>query len=84
MRMKDVNLYLEIDGLAIDEDGNESSAGLKVKLGSLPDDKYEEAMEQMKNADPDLKQILGMIGLEDYHARVITEEEYYEKYEDGE
>ena len=39
--MKDVNLYLEVDGLAIDENGDECPAGIKIKLGRLPDEMYE-------------------------------------------
>lgn len=83
--MKDVNLYLEIAGLAIDEDDSACPAGIKVKLGSLPDDKYEEAVEKMRReAKFDVEKILGMIGLEDYAdaCRIITEEEYNEKYGD--
>ena len=80
--MKDVNLYLEIDGLAIDENGNDCPAGSKIKLGSLPDDMYEEAIEKMNKEKPDIKKILSMISLEEYAdaCRIITEEEYNEKY----
>lgn len=80
--MKDVNLYLEIDGLAIDENGNDCPAGIKIKLGSLPDDMYEEAIEKMNEAKPDIKKILSMIRLEEYAdaCRIISEEEYNEKY----
>lgn len=80
--MKDVNLYLEVDGLAIDENGNDCPAGIKIKLGSLPDDMYEEAIEKMNEAKPDIKSILSMIRLEEYAdvCRIITEEEYNEKY----
>ena len=80
--MKDVNLYLEIDGLAIDANGNDCPAGIKIKLGSLPDDMYEEAIEKMNKEKPDIKKILSMISLEEYAdaCRIITEEEYNEKY----
>lgn len=70
--MKDLCLYFEIDEVA----------GFKMKLGSLPDDKYDEAVEMLRETKPDVKELLAMIGLEEYadDCRIITEEEYNENY----
>ena len=81
-----VRLYLEIDDLAIDENGNTAPAGLCVALDisdgtKLPD--YQELVQSIKKED--MLRLTGLDGLaEPDDVRFITREEYEREYGDEE
>lgn len=82
--MNEVAIYFEIWGLATDEDGNPDYAGMKIKLGEI--EKEIDYKELTKNIN--IKGILEMALLEriveEKDTRIITPEEYKEKYGEAE
>ena len=82
--MKKVRICLEIDGLAEDELGNDCPAGVQIELGETDQDiDYHELTEELN-----IPGILKMMCLADRvspdDVRVITPEEYDERYGDEE
>ncbi len=45
--MKELKIYLEIMGLAEDENGNPDAAVLSIGGGMVPEEDYEERMEEI-------------------------------------
>ncbi len=79
--MAKLAIYMEFDGMAVDENGNPVPAGAKLDFGvDMPEGKtYAELTE---NVDPcELMAAFGLQSLSDGHeGRIITPEEYDEKY----
>lgn len=77
--MKKIVLYMEIQGLWKDENGNPNPAGLKLDFGAeIEDEKYKELMEK---ATVKLENTLNLMGLQK-DCKLISEQEYKEKYGD--
>lgn len=81
--MKKLKIYLEIMGLAEDENGNPDAAGLSIGGNMVPEDEYEEKMEEIRQKVT-IKDVLWFTGLgmfvEEKDCRFISQEEYEEKY----
>lgn len=85
--MKKLRICLEIQGLAEDENGNPCPAGLCMTLGEVPEEgfneKYNALIQRVK-----IREVLKLVCLnEDVsedRCRIITPEEYDEKYGDEE
>ena len=60
--MKELKIYLEIMGLAEDENGNPDAAGLSIGGGMVPEDEYEEKMEEIRQKVT-IKDVLRFTGL---------------------
>lgn len=80
--MNEVVIYFEIFGAAVDEDFNPEYAGMKLSLGQIEDNiNYEELTK-----DINIKGMLEMTRLDAIYdekdIRIITPEEYKEKYEE--
>lgn len=84
--MKDLKLCYEVQGTALDEKGNSAPAGICVYFGKVPDERYDECLEALKNY-PCHKLLLemGMENIVENHQpedfRLISQGEYEEKYE---
>ena len=84
--MKDLKLCYEVQRMALDEKGNSVPAGICVEFGKVPDERYEECLEVLKNY-PCHKLLLelGMESIVKNHQpedfRLISQDEYEEKYE---
>lgn len=84
--MKDLKICYEVQGLAIDDEGNPVPAGLCLTLEGLTDENYDRAVKWISEADPTevLPGFFGMDTLLKAHRpedfRLISEEEYEEKY----
>lgn len=77
--MKKIVLYMEIQGLWEDENGNPQPAGLKLDLGAeIEDEKHKELLEKMTEK---LEKTLNLMGLQK-DCKIISEQEYIEKYGD--
>lgn len=86
--MKDVILYFEVDDMSIDEETGElGPAGIKLKIGQCDDEKYETVMKGINTLET-LQNFVAYIGLKDMFAgkdfRLITKEQYDERYGDEE
>ena len=81
--MKELKIYLEIMGLAEDENGNPDAAVLSIGGGMVPEEEYEERMEEIQQKVT-IKGVLRIAGLEGNvekkDCRFISKEEYEEKY----
>lgn len=82
--LKELVLYIEVDDLAIDEGtGEPCTAAVCVKVGRYREDKYDEIMKAITTHDGLLKFICA-IGLGDVlegkEFRLITKEQYDERY----
>lgn len=81
--MKKLKIYLEIMGLAEDENGNPDAAGLSIGGNMVPEDEYEEKMEEIRQKVT-IKDVLWFTRLgmfvEEKDCRFISQEEYEEKY----
>ena len=80
--MHEVAIYFEIFGAAVDENFNPEYAGMKLSLGQIEDNiNYEELTK-----DINIKGMLEMTRLDviydEKDIRIITPEEYKEKYEE--
>ena len=80
--MHEVAIYFEIFGAAVDEDFNPTYAGMKLSLGQIEEKiNYEELTK-----DINIKGMLEMTRLDAIYdekdIRIITPEEYKEKYEE--
>lgn len=60
--MKELKIYLEIMGLAEDENGNPDAAGLSIGGNMVPEDEYEEKMEEIRQKVT-IKDVLWFTGL---------------------
>ena len=60
--MKELKIYLEIIGLAEDENGNPDAAGLSIGGNMVPEDEYEEKMEEIRQKVT-IKDVLWFTGL---------------------
>ncbi|MBS7226468.1 MAG: hypothetical protein KH050_14265 [Clostridiaceae bacterium] len=84
--MKDLKLCYEVQGMALDEKRNSVPAGICVDFGTVPDERYDECLEALKNY-PCHKLLLemGMGSVVEHHQpedfRLISQDEYEEKYE---
>lgn len=85
--MKKFSICYEVQGAAVDEAGNPAPAGVKLELGEIPDETYDQAMKCRWEADPisvfaclGLACVAKSLKLEDF--RPITPEEYAEKHGD--
>lgn len=85
--MKKLRICIEIQGLAEDENGNPCSAGLCMTLGEVPEEcfaeKYNAFMRGIKIGEVLKIACLDGVISED-RCRIITPEEYDEKYGDEE
>ena len=84
--MKELVLYIEVDDLAIDEEtGEPCPAAVCVKVGRYREDKYDEIMKAITAYDG-LLEFICAIGLGDVlegkSFRLITKEQYEERYGD--
>lgn len=81
--MKELKIYVEIMGLAEDENGNQDATGLSIGGNMVPEDEYEEKMEEIRQKVT-IKDVLRFTGLgrfvEEKDCRFISQEEYEEKY----
>ena len=82
--MKKVRICMEIDGLSRDEQGNPCPCGLEIELGET-----EQTIDYKElTKDLDVQEILNMTFLggrvKPENVRVITPEEYDERYGDEE
>lgn len=80
--MHEIAVYFEISGAAVDENGNPGYAGMKFSLGQTEEKvNYEELTK-----DLNIKGVLYMLRLDKIYdekdIRIITPEEYREKYEE--
>lgn len=82
--MARVRICCEIDGLGIDEHGETCPAGLQIDYGEIPDmnDVSYEALAERLDV-PVLLRFLHMEHLPVSAVRIITPEEYDEKYGEG-
>lgn len=72
---------MEIQGLWEDENGNQRQAGLKLDLGAeVEDENHKELLEKMTEK---LENTLNLMGLKN-DCKIISEQEYIEKYGDEE
>lgn len=90
-KMKEVRICFEVQGLGVDENGNPCPVGMQFSIGEVSDEKYEsidyfEAMKNVKVID-----LLRELGLKTFAAnrseddfRLISPEEYDQKYGEGE
>ena len=81
--MKELKIYLEIMGLAEDENGNPDAAVLSIGGGMVPEEEYEERIEDIRQkvTIKDVLRIAGLEGnVEEKDCRFISQEEYEEKY----
>ena len=81
--MKKLKIYLEIMELAEDENGNPDAAGLSIGGGMVPEEEYEERIEEIRQkvTIKDVLRIAGLEGnVEEKDCRFISQEEYEEKY----
>lgn len=81
--MKELKIYLEIMGLAEDENGNPDAAVLSIGGGMVPEEEYEERIEgiRQKVTIKDVLRIAGLEGtVEEKDCRFISQVEYEEKY----
>lgn len=80
-----LRICLEIQGLARDADGNACPAGLSVSLGEIPDDAVGDATKRLMDS-VDIAALLRATPLGGFvkpsDCRVITPEEFDEKYGD--
>lgn len=82
-----LRVCFEVQGLARDADGNACPGGLSISLGELPDDEMHAELTKKLMERVDVAAILratplyGLVNPSDY--RVITPEEFDEKYGDG-
>ena len=77
--MRKLVVYLEVNGLAEDEDGNPCEEGIKLDTGVVvDDDKYEELLSNIKLSD--LAELLQLIEIKESYCRLISEEEYLMEY----
>lgn len=83
--MKEIVLHCEVPDLAIDENGNPAPAGIRLTLGEVQDEKYDETMKSLSEIDPTL--IFKAFGLgrfveelnpQDF--KLLSQDEYEEKY----
>ena len=80
--MYKVRACFEVAGLAVDENGNPTPAGLQIQIGeALNEFPYDELISHI-----DLNKVAATIHVDPSAITVITPEEYDEKYgdEDGE
>lgn len=81
--MKELKIYVEIMGLAEDENGNPDAAGLSIGGNMVPEDAYEEKMEEIRQKVT-IKDVLWFTGsgmfVEEKDCRFISREEYEQKY----
>lgn len=81
-----LRVCLEIQGLARDADGNPCPGGLCISLGEAPDDEASAELIQKLMDQVDVSAILRATPLEGFvkpsDCRVITPEEFDEKYGD--
>lgn len=81
--MKELKIYLEIMGLAEDENGNPDAAVLSIGGGMVPEEEYEERIEEIRQkvTIKDVLRIAGLeVNVEEKDCRFISQEEYEEKY----
>lgn len=82
-----LRVCFEVHGLARDADGNAGPAGLSISLGELPDDEMHAALTKKLMERVDIAEILRHTPLYGFvkpsDCRVITPEEFDEKYGDG-
>ena len=82
-----LRVCLEIQGLAIDADGNACPCGLCISLGDPPDDEMHAELTKKLMERVDIAEILRHTPLYGFvkpsDCRVITPEEFDEKYGDG-
>lgn len=81
--MKELKIYVEIMGLAEDENGNPDAAGLSIGGGMVPEEEYEERIEEIRQkvTIKDVLRIAGLeVNVEEKDCRFISQEEYEEKY----
>lgn len=77
--MRKLIVYLEVNGLAEDEDGNPCEAGIKLDTGLVvDDDKYEELLSSIKLSD--LAEFLQLMEIKESDCRLISEEDYLTEY----
>lgn len=80
--MHEVAIYFEIFGAAVDEDFNPTYAGMKLSLGKTE----EKIIYEELTKDINIKGLLEMTRLDAIYdekdIRIITPEEYKEKYEE--
>lgn len=82
--MNEVAIYLEIWGLATDEDGNPGYAGMKITLGKTEKEIGYKELTKAINIKEVLEVALLERIVEEKDTRIITPEEYREKYEEVE
>lgn len=83
--MKKLRICLEIAGLAIEENGNPCPVGLSMTLGEVSEDGFDEKYVRLLN-EVKIEDILKLACLDGQfdpsNCRIITPEEYDEKYGD--
>lgn len=82
MTMAEMAIYAKVFGLGINENGEPDYAGIKIRLGNVPEDKvvpYEELCESL-NMNAFANMLGGKIEAKDI--TIISPEEYYKDYGD--
>ena len=76
---KEFKIYLEVFGIAIDENGSKSKVGMQITIGESGNDiPYEEFTANMDKSQ--LLNWLGLKGLSEYEITILTPKEYEERY----
>lgn len=84
--MKEVRICMEIFGLGIDEDGNPCYGGVCSNFGKVPEERFQETYDQLIKRIS-IENFLQLLFLDSFFTpadcRIITPEEYDQKYGDN-